>query len=490
MKNIFFLTLFFFSIITCKNANNDFQKVDNINENLKPQDSNRSLSIKLIFPYSKLEFFFGKNFIPVFNKIMNADSDLNEEYIIAYKKDNESNVTIVIFDIGKGDLLKTRFIYESNIFYTTNFSLQAGNLFYENDICLIIEGKSKENKNTLVIIKNENDNYHIIKEFVGDYSVILNYKEIETDKSKYSILKDVITINSSFSSTNTNIQKKEVYEWDYNSSFFKVVKSEEFVIKENSNFSEIYYSEEKYFNYISGFWYPQSYKNMIEKNQISEDLLNEENIQFIFFSREPKEVNIKYGDYIDKYIIFKVARVWDQQIGGIRLFLNEFSKPSNNYIKFMDVYLIGGAILRVNGPDRFFIEDFVKLPKPFLEYVNAKKEEINKKKETDIVKFLQGDFFNKDYTLTIKDYSYELKKNNNFINGYYRISFINNYNIISFIEDNTSKENTRFKDHLLVNQNYIINIFNNEKYFVLMPVKLGINDYKIIEIESIIFKKK
>ncbi|HOJ64334.1 MAG TPA: hypothetical protein PLE45_07920 [Spirochaetota bacterium] len=490
-KIVFFCIILLLAIFSsCQKANNDSKNGNLINDSIKNINiSNKTNQIKLIFPYSKLEFFFGKNFIPVFNKVINADSDLNEEYIIAYKKDEESNVTVVLFDIAKGDILKIKFIYDSNIFYSSNFSLHAGNLFYEKDMCLVIEGKSKDNKNILVIIKYENENYNIVQEFTGDYSVTINYKEIETDKSKYFIINNIVTINSSFSSTNTNIQKKEIYEWDYNSSTFKIVQTEEFTINNNILNSTIYYSEEKYFNYILGFWYPLDYQTMIEKNKISEDLLNEENIQFLFFSDNPLEVNIKHGDYIDKYSIFKISRIWDQQRPGLRLFLTEFSKPNNNYIKFMDVYLMNDKSLKVSGPETFFIADFVRLAKPFLEYVNEKKEEINKKRSVEIFDFLQGEFVGNGYILNIKEYSYKLQKDGHITEGYYKILFNKNYSIISFVEDNSLKENIKLKDHPLINQNYVINILKEENYFVLLPVKLNLNDFSISEISSIIFKK-
>lgn len=489
MRIIFFIVTILI-LFSCKNSNNDFNPANNIDEKYLTQKDIKEKNIELLFPYSKLKLYLGRDFIPILNKIQNIDNDLNEEYIIAFKKDQKSNINIVIFDIGKSDILKVKFIYESNIFFATNFSIYIKNLFYENDISLIIEGKSKENKNILVILKYEDDDYNIVKEFIADYATIINYKEIETDKAKYFIIKEVITISKSFNTNESNIQKKEIYEWNYDSSEFKIVKTEDFITTNNIILSDILYSEDKYYNYILGFWYPQQYGVMIQNNTITEDLLDETNIKFLFFSKDPNEVGIKYGDYIDKYSIFKISKVWVGTKPGLRLFLNEFSKPNINYIKFMDIYLNTPTSLKINGPERFFIENFIRLSIPFLDYINEKKSEKIKNKTKDIVNFLNGEFKNNDYSIIIKDFSYQLKKDNYFVKGYYKISFIKNYTIITFIQEDYLNNNKKFEDNLLKSQNYIINIFKKDNYFILTPIKLGINDIEIIEVNSIVFNKR
>ena len=171
---------------------NDIYYIENVNTN--EEDFSQEKILKLPVPYHRLETFLAKDFIPVLGLKLNLDSDIDNEICIAYKLNNSSNINIAIFDLLSKNIIKKKIEFSTQIFDQNNFSFQSRNLFYEDDISLIIEGRSAENKNLLYIYSFLDGEYKEIGEFIGDYSVIINYEEYETDKGKYERLKNISTI--------------------------------------------------------------------------------------------------------------------------------------------------------------------------------------------------------------------------------------------------------------------------------------------------------
>ena len=152
---------------------NDIYYIENVNTN--EEDFSQEKILKLPVPYHRLETFLAKDFIPVLGLKLNLDSDIDNEICIAYKLNNSSNINIAIFDLLSKNIIKKKIEFSTQIFDQNNFSFQSRNLFYEDDISLIIEGRSAENKNLLYIYSFLDGEYKEIGEFIGDYSVIINY---------------------------------------------------------------------------------------------------------------------------------------------------------------------------------------------------------------------------------------------------------------------------------------------------------------------------
>ncbi|HQB61892.1 MAG TPA: hypothetical protein PK899_09575, partial [Spirochaetota bacterium] len=283
VKLLFLITLLCLS--GCYNRDRSFYNTKGLSESeFNISKHTEANTIKLYIPKQKLELFFGKDFIPVYNKFLNLDDDAEEEYLIAYKKNSSSPINIFIFDILRNDIIKKKFSFDTIIASEENFSIQVQNLMTQNDINLLIDGKSSDGKNVLYIIAYEKDNYKLIDTFTANFSAFIDYIEIETEKGKYNVLNSVITINNSFSSTNANIKKKDTYKWNDEKKEFYLYDSSEILSDQNIQIDpSIYSSEENYFNYIKGFWYPSEYKDLIDKDKLSPDDYSVDSSQFIYF---------------------------------------------------------------------------------------------------------------------------------------------------------------------------------------------------------------
>ena len=203
------LTLLILVVLSCKKDKDDeidrsiFQtQKDEIKTNQKI-----SSGYKLEMPYKKLEIFLGKDFIPVSSFKTNIDNDADEEFVIAYKKNENSKIFFCIFDLIKNEILKKNFEFETEIYHTDGFLTQTQNLFQKNNTGVVIEGKSQENIYQLYIIIFYQDNYEVVGNFVADFSIIVDYEEIDDEKGN-SKVKNVTTISNDASSLNTNVRKK------------------------------------------------------------------------------------------------------------------------------------------------------------------------------------------------------------------------------------------------------------------------------------------
>lgn len=480
IKLIFFLLLLLFSCKRDQDAENDKSVFDNKNQS--SYNSTLSNEYTLDISYKKLEMFLGKNFIPVFSLKTNIDNDAEEEFVIVYKKNNNSKISLLIFDLIKNEILKKRFEFETDIFHTKDFLIQTQNLFQKNNSGIVLEGKSSDNTYHLYIVSYLQDDYKIIGNFKGDFSVVIDYEEIDDEKGKYTKIKNITVITNAVSSVNTSTQKKEIFNWDIDNSNFKLLKSEIFLSTAASSIDQsILYSETDYFNYLKGIWYPEKYKKIIDSNSLNPNEFNDSNIRYLFLSNSPNEIGIKHGEYVDKYIIVKIAKLWNQK-PGLRLVLKECTNVSDsNYTKSIDLTLLESNLLKVQGPEKFDDENYVRLSKSFVDYVNEKKEELIKSEITKITENLVGNYKSKDnITLAFdseKRFIIKNKEKRDF--GIYQINKNKDAYLIFFLfeEDNT----------ILEKSNFLINFNDDKQYISLIPIKFNFNKIQLEELLSIDF---
>ena len=460
---------------------NDIYYIENVNTN--EEDFSQEKILKLPVPYHRLETFLAKDFIPVLGLKLNLDSDIDNEICIAYKLNNSSNINIAIFDLLSKNIIKKKIEFSTQIFDQNNFSFQSRNLFYEDDISLIIEGRSAENKNLLYIYSFLDGEYKEIGEFIGDYSVIINYEEYETDKGKYERLKNISTIDNHFTSTNTSIQQKKVYVWNYDKSEFELIEVSKILYANTFVDRSIYDSEDNFLNYLNGFWYPEKYKKLIENNQIDSEVLNNNTIEFISFSNELKEIDIKRIDYLIKLSIIKMKRLWGQK-PGLRFNVQGIYKYAPKSEKYLEIYLVDANKLKLAGLNSFREEYYIRLPRPFIEYVKEKKEEKINDEINSIVKSLKEEYRTRDdCIITFSDANdYIIQKDNAVEKGIYKISSDKLGYIISFLSDDNN--------NVLESENFIIKLSQDTQTFTLIPVKITLNKFIVDDVKALVFYKQ
>ncbi len=438
-----------------------------------------SQDYKLEIPYKRLEMFLGKKFIPIFSVKTNIDNDAEEEFVIAYKRDLNSKINLWIFDLSNEDVLRKRFELETEIFHNDSFLIQTQNLFKKNNTGIALEGKSIDNVYHLYIVSYMEDDYKIVGNFQGDFSILIDYEEVDDEKGKFTKIKNVIIISKMTDSVNLNAQKKETFIWNETNNEFELLNTEEFISTSKSSIDKsILYSEANYFNYIKGIWYPEKYKKFITENAINLKDFSDSSIKYIFITENPNEIGIKQGDYVDKYIIVKMVKLWNQR-PGLRLILREFNNPNEiHYRKVIDLTLIDSNLLRVQGPERFDDENYVKLPKPFIEYVNEKKESYDKVDISDFEVFLFGNFKEKSgISLTFnEDKTFFVKQNDIVDRGIFQIKKDKDDFYILFFFDE--------KNQILQRKNFLIKVYKDKKFFTIIPVKFEFDKISAEELKS------
>ena len=483
IKNLSFIILLFFILFGCfkQSKTNDIESYY-FKDNANPKKNILGKQLKLPIAYKKLEPFLGSNFIPVFSTKTNLDKDIADEICVAFKANDSQNIKICFFDLFSKGIIKKKFEFETSIYSSESFLLQSNNLFYEDDISIIIEGKSIENKSLLYILSFLENDYKLAGEFTGDFSVIIDYEEKEYEKGKYFRLKEVVTIDNSFSSTNTTIQQKSIFTWDYENFLFKLVETSQILSLNTSINRSIFISEESFLNYIKGFWYPEKYKKIIKNDKLDANKYNSSNIKFISFSVSPNEVSIKHEDYMNKYSILKINRLWGQK-PGLRLKIKGISKTSNYKYKKIEIFLMEADKLMVSGPKRFSQQYYVRLARPFIEYVNEKKEEKIKNEQNVIAKYLMNEFRSDDNIILnfTKNNEFIIKRENSIEKGIYKITKDTNGFIISFL--------FKTANTILRNNDFIIKISNDSHFFSLISVKMDLDGFVIENVKSIIFYK-
>ncbi len=478
--NLLLILSFFGCKKNLETNEDDIYYIDNV-DNKKGDESSKEKILKLPVPYSRLETYLVKDFIPVLGLKLNLDNDIDNEICVAYKKNRSSNISVAIFDLITKKI-KKQIDFDTKIFDQNTFSLQSRNLFYEDDISLIIEGRSVENKNLLYIYMFSDGEYKEIQEFIGDYSVIVNFEENE--KGKFEMLKNISTIDNYFTSTNTSIQQKKVYVWNYDMNEFEIIEVSKILYTNTFVDRSVYDSEVNFLNYLNGFWYPEKYKDLIDKNKINPDELNNNTIEYISFSNEQKEINIKRIDYLIKLSIVKMSRLWGQK-PGLRFNVEGIYKYPPKGEKFIEIYLIEANKLKLSGLNSFREENYIRLPRPFIEYVREKREEVINKEISSIASYLKKDFRSKDdCIITFTDNNdYTIQKDNIIEKGIYRITFDKLGYIISFLSSESEK-------NILNNENFIIKLSKESQTFTLIPVNITLNKFIIDDIKAVVFYKQ
>lgn len=404
-------------------------------------DTDETKRERLPVPYSKLEQILGENFIPLQSKIANIDSDGNEEFVLLYKKDTYSAIQLVIFDILPSKAIKENFSLEMAITKEDGLSLQVTNLFYEDDNAVLVDGRSVENDHHLYIISAAEDAFSLAGNFQGNYSVFTEYEENEEG---ISLLKDIVVINNTLSSTNTNIQEKEIFEWNYDEHVFTSVELSQILSTEIANIpQEVLYSSDGFFNYLSGFWYLEEYGKVVESGNLDPEKYENNNIRFIRFNfteKKIKEVSVNHGEYIERYAIKRTYKLGGHK-PGLRLILNDPTYSSHWLHRNIDVYLLSPTSLLVKGPRSFDEESYVRLQKQFSEYVTERKLVGESEKVELYREMLTGEYvFEDTMRLTIRpDSTFSLEKNDLKEDGMIKVMFEQDHYILSFLfTDNSS----------------------------------------------------
>jgi hypothetical protein len=469
-----------FSLLCCqKNSeNNPINFSDNsINSNL----SSKNLKVKI--PYKKAESLLGDNFIPVASLNENLDNDSNEEILLAYKLNNTSPISLVIFDLLDNDILKMKFQYKTEMYNSDFFSIESRHLSGKDDICIIADGKNNENLTKMYIFTYIDDAFKMIADFTAYYSILINFEDaVENEGSvKYVKIKNIDMIDIDQSAANANIQKKNTYQWDTASVSFKLVKSESIYSSTIASIDQsILYSEDKYYSYIKGFWYPQDYKALLDSNKINPDDFTNDKIRLIYISDDPRQICVKYGDYVSTYSVVKIVKSWNQK-PGIRIILKEDTDQPNITSKFIDLTLMDKNLLSVIGPENYDNDNYIKLPKPFEEYINEKKEEINKKNINSAAEFFTGSFKTKDNINIMfeKNQAFTVMSNNKSEKGYYKLTSEKQGLIVTLMFE---KQNT-----ILKNYNFLLKIIQDKSGFSLIPIKFDYNGIIIDDLNPLNF---
>jgi|GEM_PF-1264507 len=483
----FIVFITFFSCI--KNNNSDENNYLYSDSQLNNDNSTSKQKVYLHIPYKKLETFLGNNFIPIYSFKSNLDNDIDEEVVIAYKKSKSEKIIMAFFDIYSNGVIRKNYEFITDIVNENNFNFQSHNLLYEDDVSCILEGKTREDKWILYIIKYDQEKYIKIGEFLADYSIIMDYIDIDKEDNKYTRLKEITTIDNSFSATNTSIQKKNVYIWDYETGEFKLIETTQILTNDTPVNRSYLANSDKFFEYIDGFWYPEDYKYLINSNSFDPDKYDINNIEFISFSKEKNEVYIKHSDYINLYAIIKANLVWGQK-PGLRLKVQGISKSSKFTNKDIEIFLISSDKLQVVGPNKYDEFYYIRLPRPFIEYVNEKKEEKIKIEKENIMFFLSEEFVKEgenskvEFIINFTDENkFIITKDNKIEKGYYKLTYDSLGYIITFMFDG--------ENSIIKNFNYIIDISKEKDSFKIIPVKISFNGFVIDDIiKSITLKKR
>lgn len=448
---------------------------------------------RLPVSYAKLELVLGRNFIPVANRIGNIDEDVNEEFLILYKSSESEPAKLAIFDILSNEVLKKLYQFETEIRLAEGAGIQVTNLFEENDNFIVLEGKSGEDRSHLYILANRDGEFVLVKDFRASYSLFMNFDEKESTNNKYFILKDIVVINDALTATNTTVQNKDVYSWSYEERRFVNVESSQIVAAKSSElYSKVLYSPDKYFNYLKGFWYPAKYKELIDNDKIDIKYHKRENSRFVMMeeANELKEISINYGEYIEKYIIKKIVRLGGQR-PGLRFILREHSYNSSRLYKYIDVYLLSSDKLRVIGPGKFQQSSYVRLDKPFIEYLDEEKSKREQEKTAALYSFLNGKIFTEfsriesegDVEISfLEENRFNISKNSRVESGLYRIDYEDEQYLLRMLYQTENK--------IIEYSYFIINIRADEELFLLTPIKVDFKSYSKIESGSYKFKEK
>jgi hypothetical protein len=485
----FFLALIIFILPGCFNRLFKNDEPFNYERGLK-KDKIESEIKKLPLNYGKLENYLGTGFIPIFSMKTNLDSDIDDEAAVAYKPNSSSSIKVVIFDLLPKNMIKIKSEFKTNISNSESFILQFQNFFEQKDYTILIEGKSDDKKSLLYIYTLDNNEYKLVKDFSADYSVIVDYTDVESDNAKYSKVRDIIVVNNYVGATSSKMQQKDTYVWDKAINDFKLAETSKVVFSSNLIDSSIYSSEENFLEYLKGLWYLDKYESLI-KDPKQLDTLNTNNIEFVQVKTNPKEVSVKNEDYVNVFTAAKISRVWNGNIPGMRITsysINQINsaKAAQNDSgkqKNIEVYLVEPNRIKVVGPGKFDEKDYIRFPKPLVEYITELKETKIKSETAQITSFLKREF-KSDESVNISFYGkneFNIQKENTLEKGVYKISYDKSGYLITFMFD--------AKSNILKYSNYIIKVGSNKDYFTLLPVKIKLDKVSVDDFKEIVFYK-
>lgn len=445
---------------------------------------------KLPVPLSKIRQILG-NIEPVTFKQMNINSDINLELLFFYKTAENPDIQFVIFDILPNENLKKVYEMQTNIRKQEELSVQYSSLLFEDDNCITIEGIGEADKRFLYIIKNmDNGNtFKPIGSFSATYSVFFDMEEKEENDgsdngSKYYILKEIVLIDSALSLTSTNIQRKDVYVWDYNKERFVLAESSRIISEENTDIPiSVQYSAENYYNYIKGFWYLKRYAQELSANTLDINEVEQNGLQYVNFteSNGNKIVDVSYGSYSDHFEVDKLIKLGGQK-PGLRLSLKKENVSDTYFYRYIDIYLLGAKELQMKTPEVFGLVNYIQLDQPLFEYIEEAKE---KKKETsfnEIKKQLTGAFTCENFSIDIKDNrQFTVRADAKEETGYYQLEERNGNCIISLFFDEADS---------VINEKYFLFDGTNNNRLVFLPVQMNFDNTIVKNRKPMIFNRE
>ena len=416
---------------------------------------------KLPVPLSKIRQVLG-NIEPVTFKQMNINSDISLELLFFYKTAENPDIQFVIFDILPNENLKKVYELQTNIRKQEELSVQYSSLLFEDDNCITIEGIGEADKRFLYIIKNvDNGNtFKVIGSFSATYSVFFDMEEKEENDgsdngSKYYILKEIVLIDSALSLTSTNIQRKDVYVWDYAKERFVLAETSRIISEENANIPiSVQYSAENYYNYIKGFWYLKRYAQELSKNELDIDEAERDGLQYVNFTEDngSKTVDVSYGSYSDHFEVDKLIKLGGQK-PGLRLSLKKENVSDMYFYRYIDIYLLGAKELQMKTPEVFGVVNYIQLDQPLFEYIAEAKEKRKENSFNEIRKQLTGIFTCENFSIDIKDNKqFTVRADTKEETGYYQLEERNGNCIISLFFDNADS---------VINEKKLFNSGNN-----------------------------
>ena len=445
---------------------------------------------KLPVALSKIKQVLG-NIEPVTFKQMNINSDISLELLFFYKTAENPDIQFVIFDILPNDTLKKVYELQTNIRKQEELSVQYSSLLFEDDNCITIEGIGEADKRLLYIIKNVDNGttFKVIGSFSASYSVFFDMEEKEVNDgsdngSKYYILKEIVLIDSALSLTSTNIQRKDVYVWNYDKERFVLAESSRIVSEENADIPiSVLYSAENYYNYLKGFWYQKRYAKELSKNELDIENVQKEGLQYVNFRENNgnKVIDVSYGSYSDHFEIDKLIKLGGQK-PGLRLSLKKENVSDMYYYRYIDIYLLGAKELQMKTPEVFGVVNYVQLDQPLFEYIAEAKEKKKAASFYEIEKKLTGKFSCDFFSMTIKDdkrftVTTETKEET----GYYQLEERNGDCIISLFFDNTNS---------IINEKYFLFDGSNNDRLVFLPVQLNFDNTIVKNTKPMIFNRE
>jgi hypothetical protein len=490
MKKYIFISTLLISILGCAKKpttiNSDFFLQQQESFSIYDGDTIEKLPVAL----SKIRQVLG-NIEPVTFKQMNINSDISLELLFFYKTAENPDIQFVIFDILPNETLKKIYELQTNIRKQEELSVQYSSLLFEDDNCITIEGIGEADKRFLYIIKNvDNGNtFKVIGSFSASYSVFFDMEEKEENDgsdngSKYYILKEIVLIDSALSLTSTNIQRKDVYVWDYDKERFVLAESSRIMAEENADIPiSVLYSSENYYNYLKGFWYLKRYAQELSKDELDISKVELEGLQYVNFKEDNgnKIIDVSYGNYSDNFKIDKLIKLGGQK-PGLRLSLKKENVSDIYYYRYIDIYLLGAKELQMKTPEVIGVVNYVQLDQPLFEYIAEAKDKKKMQSFSEIEKQLTGSFTCENFSVNIEENRYfTISDNTKKETGYYQLEQRNGECIISLFFDTTNS---------IIKEKYFLFDGTNRDRLVFLPVQLNFDDTIVKNIKPMIFNRE